>query len=112
MHFIERILRGNNSVQISKILPYRILTKFGMHLDQPDTGAPLTAARSESTLTARAHDSVAEASRLRTACIAGFGLTPDTRSDCLCPKRQNRHLARRAFLLQVPRSAVFVGKAH
>jgi len=28
-------------VQISKILPYQISTKFGIHLDLPDTGASL-----------------------------------------------------------------------
>lgn len=41
--FIELILRviTNNYVQISKICPYRISTKFGMRLDVPRTGVAL-----------------------------------------------------------------------
>ena len=103
VRFIERTLRENNWVHISKIMPYRISTKFWMHLDLPDTGASLDGC--QKWITRSLHDSVAEASRLRTACIAGFGLTPGTGSDCLRPKRRNRHRARRAFLLRVPWSA-------
>jgi hypothetical protein len=93
VNFIGFILRviTNNYVQISKIRPCRISTTFGMQLDPPRTGVSLEGRQKWMThsLTATLLVSAVVAGRLRTACVADFGLTPGTSRDCLCLKRQN-----------------------